>query len=116
MVTGSRRGEISALRWRHVDFDRGFLLVQRENAQPKSGIKEKETKTGQQRRVALDPETLALLAEHRKRCDSAAPTLTVRSAMTGRHSAIADPGHPLPASPRVLWSGMVGPYARRGRE
>ncbi|MGH3886253.1 MAG: tyrosine-type recombinase/integrase [Pseudonocardiaceae bacterium] len=68
MVTGSRRGEISALRWRHVDFDRGFLLVQRENAQPKSGIKE-ETKTGQQRRVALDPETLALLAEHRKRCE-----------------------------------------------
>jgi integrase len=67
MVTGSRRGEISALRWRHVDFNRGFLLVQRANAQPKWGIKEKETKTGQHRRVALGPETLSLLAEHRKR-------------------------------------------------
>jgi hypothetical protein len=29
MVTGSRRGEMSALRWQHVDFARGLLLVRR---------------------------------------------------------------------------------------
>jgi hypothetical protein len=29
MVTGTPRGEVSALRWSHVDFDRGSLLVQR---------------------------------------------------------------------------------------
>jgi integrase len=65
MVTGLRRGELSALRWAHVDFDRGTLLVQRANAQPRSGIREKETKTGQHRRIALDQRTVALVIAHR---------------------------------------------------
>jgi DNA-binding transcriptional regulator YhcF (GntR family) len=67
MITGLRRGEISALRWRHLDFDRAHLLVQRSNAQPKAGVQEKETKTGQHRRVALDPHTIGLLEQHRDR-------------------------------------------------
>jgi integrase len=66
MITGSRRGEVSALRWRHVDTDRAVLWIHRSNAQTKAGIKEKETKTGQRRKVALDPYTTELLAEHRK--------------------------------------------------
>jgi integrase len=65
MVTGARRGEVSALRWPHVDFERGTLLVQRANAQPKTGVREKETKTGQHRRVALDERTIGLLRAHR---------------------------------------------------
>jgi hypothetical protein len=68
MVTGSRRGEASALRWHHVDFDRGLLTIHRSNAQPRAGVKEKETKARQQRRVTLDPETLQLLIELRERC------------------------------------------------
>jgi integrase len=68
MVTGSRRGEASALRWHHVDFDRGLLTIHRSNAQPRAGLKEKETKARQQRRVTLDPETLQLLIELRERC------------------------------------------------
>jgi len=67
MVTGLRRGELSALRWQHVDFDRSCLLVERANAQPRSGVAEKETKTGQQRRIALDPQTMELLAAPRDR-------------------------------------------------
>ena len=47
MLTGPRRGEISALRWRHIDFERGLLSITRSNAQPKAGVKEKHTKTGQ---------------------------------------------------------------------
>jgi integrase len=66
MITGSRRGEVSALRWRHVDFDRAALWIHRSNAQTKAGIKEKKTKTGQRRKVALDPHTLGLLEQHRK--------------------------------------------------
>ena len=79
MITGSRRGEISALRWRHVDFDRAILWVHRSNAQTKAGVREKETKTGQRRKVALDPETLALLTKHRElweqRCANLGGTL-----------------------------------------
>ncbi|WP_300011081.1 tyrosine-type recombinase/integrase [Pseudonocardia sp.] len=73
MLTGPRRGEISALRWRHVDFERGLLSIVRSNAQPKSGLKEKATKTGQSRKIALDEHTVSLLVAHRdlwiRRCD-----------------------------------------------
>jgi integrase len=36
MLTGPRRGEISALRWHHIDFERGLLSITRSNAQPKA--------------------------------------------------------------------------------
>jgi hypothetical protein len=36
---------------------------------------EKDTKTHQHRRIALDPETIALLAEHRRRCEARAVAL-----------------------------------------
>jgi integrase len=73
MLTGPRRGEVSALRWRHIDFERGLLTIHRSNAQPKSGLKEKGTKTGQARKIALDQHTVGLLTTHRElfeaRCD-----------------------------------------------
>ena len=67
MLTGPRRGEISALRWRHIDFERGLLSIIRSNAQPKAGLKEKHTKTGQARKIALDAHTVELLTAHRQR-------------------------------------------------
>lgn len=64
---GPRRGEVSALRWRHVDFDRGVLSVYRSNAQTKDGgVQEKQTKTGQRRKIALDENTVELLRRHRE--------------------------------------------------
>lgn len=72
MLTGPRRGEISALRWRHIDFERGLLSITRSNAQPKAGLKEKHTKTGQVRKIALDAldaldaHTVELLTAHRR--------------------------------------------------
>jgi integrase len=80
MVTGLRRGELSALRWQHVDFDRSCLLVQRANAHLKTGVIEKETKSEQHRRIALDAQTMGLLADHRDnmaaRCSSLGFALT----------------------------------------
>jgi integrase len=66
MITGPRRGEVSALRWRHIDFQRELVWLHRSNAQTKSGITEKDTKTGQRRKLALDAQTLALLEQHRE--------------------------------------------------
>jgi len=66
MLTGSRRGEVSALRWRHVDLERGTLTVERSNAQTRTGLHEKTTKSTQRRRVALDEGTVELLRDHRK--------------------------------------------------
>jgi integrase len=70
MLTGPRRGEVSALRWRHIDFERGLLTIHRSNAQPKSGLKEKSTKTGQARKIALDQHTIGLLTTHRELFES----------------------------------------------
>ena len=67
MITGRRRGEVSGLRWRHVDFARGQLIVEKNNVQPRTVVIEKDTKSGSQPRLALDPETLSLLVEHRER-------------------------------------------------
>jgi integrase len=69
MLTGSRRGELCALRWSDIDFERATLWVPRSIAQTKAGLKEKETKTKKRRRLALDPHTLGLLAAHRERWD-----------------------------------------------
>jgi len=80
MLTGPRRGEVSALRWRHIDFDRGLLSIHRSNSQPKTGLKEKSTKTGQARKIALDTHTVELLATHRQlfeqRCEELGQALS----------------------------------------
>lgn len=65
MLTGPRRGEVSALRWQHFDLDRAVMWVQQSNAQLRSGVTEKSTKTNQRRKVALDEQTVALLGTHR---------------------------------------------------
>lgn len=81
--------------------ERGVLYVERSNAQPKAGVKEKETKTRQHRRVALDVQTLKLLAEHRARQEErcAAFDCTVKDA-TFLFSPAPDGSTPWP--PRSL--------------
>jgi integrase len=68
MVIGARRGELCGLRWRHVDLVAGVLTVRQSQGQLAGRQWEKDTRTHQTRRVALDPETVQLLAEHRDRC------------------------------------------------
>jgi integrase len=77
MVIGARRGELCGLRWRHVDLTAGVLTVRQSQGQLAGLQWEKDTKTHQARRVALDPETVALLTEHRDRCAARARVLDV---------------------------------------
>ncbi|MDQ5855206.1 MAG: tyrosine-type recombinase/integrase [Actinomycetota bacterium] len=73
MVTGARRGELCALRWDSVDFTTSVLQIRTSIAQQGAHIWEKDTKTHQQRRITLDPQTLALLtAYHARRMELAA--------------------------------------------
>ncbi len=67
MTTGMRRGELCALRWWHVDLDARELLIERSYVQSGARRKEKDTKTHQARRIALDDATVALLAARRER-------------------------------------------------
>jgi len=76
MTTGARRGELCALRWKHVDLSTGLLTLRRAIAQ--DGVEvEENTKTHQRRHVTLDPETVAVLTEHRERCTERAAALSV---------------------------------------
>ncbi|WP_285790715.1 tyrosine-type recombinase/integrase [Micromonospora sp. NBRC 101691] len=64
MTTGARRGELCALRWHHLDLAAGVLTLRRSAYLDANGeLQEKDTKTHQQRRVALDPETVDVLTE-----------------------------------------------------
>ena len=71
MITGARRGEIVALRWHDVHFETSMLEIRRNYVR---GV-EKDTKTHQIRRIALDDDTCRLLLMHRERYEKLARTL-----------------------------------------
>jgi integrase len=76
MVTGQRRGELCGLRRR--DYERGarILRVHRSvGGTTRSDLQEKGTKSHQERRIALDGETIAILDEHLERQDATAKEL-----------------------------------------
>jgi integrase/DNA-binding transcriptional regulator YhcF (GntR family) len=77
MVTGLRRGELCAIRWRHVNLPSAVLSLEKSISQRGSRTWEKETKTHQQRRITLDQETVRLLVEHRTRCEARAAALGI---------------------------------------
>ncbi|HLN15707.1 MAG TPA: tyrosine-type recombinase/integrase [Acidimicrobiales bacterium] len=67
-VTGCRRGEALALRWRDLtlpDEGPGEVLISRSIALVGTEVVEKDTKTHQGRRLVLDAATVAVLHEHR---------------------------------------------------
>ena len=69
-LTGLRRGELCALRWTDVDFERGELDVSRSIVVIPGGVAEKGTKTDRFRMVALDEVGVALLTRHRAHVDT----------------------------------------------
>jgi integrase len=85
MVTGLRRGELCAIKWRHVNLPNGVLSLERSVSQRGSRTwererereRERDTKTHQQRRITLDHETVRLLVEHRTRCEARAAALGI---------------------------------------
>jgi integrase len=76
VVLGARRGELCALRWHHIDLDRGEVLLERGvvyvSRQP---LIDKPTKTRSKRRLALDTSTVELLRAHRERSEQVAREL-----------------------------------------
>jgi integrase len=67
-ITGARRGELCGLRWDAVDLETGSVLIARSVVRAEVGLVEKDTKTHQARRVAIDEATRRALLEHRARC------------------------------------------------
>ncbi len=67
LTTGMRRGEVCMIRWSRVDLDVGEIAI-RTSYRLRNGVgTEKDTKTHQMRRIALDTETVGLLRDHKER-------------------------------------------------
>jgi site-specific recombinase XerD len=75
MMTGARRGELCALAWDRIDFMTAVLTIRSSIAQTGAKTWEKHTKTHQQRRIAFDDGTLALLRAYRQYCAEQAKAL-----------------------------------------
>ena len=104
--TGCRRGEAAALRWNHLDLERGQVLIERSLSVVPYGLLEKSTKTGHARRLALGPSTVQLLLDHRlHREEVAAACGTAVAPDSHVFSPTADmrtPWHPQTISHRFL--------------
>ncbi len=68
MTTGARRGELCGLRWSGMRLAERDLVVSRSYVQRGAQRREKDTKTHQSRRLALDDVTVTVLTEHLDRC------------------------------------------------
>jgi DNA-binding transcriptional regulator YhcF (GntR family) len=84
MTTGARRGELCAMRWDLLDLDRAVLTIRSSIAQQGTRTWEKETKTHQQRRIALDNNTASLLHAYRRQCEEHAAAVGSALAPWGR--------------------------------
>jgi integrase len=84
MTTGARRGELCAVHWNDVDLDDGLLIVRRALFVDEDGtLKEKDTKTHQHRRIALDQDTVEVLRSLLGRCQERADALDIRWSADG---------------------------------
>jgi integrase len=105
------RGEIAALRWKSVDLEAGQLRVVASIEQTKAGCREKETKSGRDRVVALPAMLAAELRHHRAEQAQELLQLGVRLADDSYVVAQAD-GSPL--QPNSLTHAFTDFLAARG--
>jgi integrase len=104
VLCGLRRGEVAALRWRSVDLKTGQLAVVASAEQTDQGLREKETKSGKGRAVALSAMVVEELRQHRLRQAQALLQLGVRLT-DDHHVAAREDGQPL--QPRSLTHAFV---------
>lgn len=69
-VTGARRGELCGLQWADIDMDAGVMHIAFSYL-VRAGYKmRKDTKTHQDRHLAIDPVTVDVLGEHRQKIEA----------------------------------------------
>jgi integrase len=77
MTTGARRGELCSLKREDVDLETGTLFVRTSLKHVAGRLVRSGTKTHQQRRIAIDAETVEVLREYMARVDRRAELLDV---------------------------------------
>jgi len=86
VLCGVRRGEVTALRWRSVDIDRGQLSVLASTEQTANSVREKPPKSGRGRTVALPSLIVDELRQHRIKQAQALLAVGVR--LTDEHHVV----------------------------
>jgi integrase len=109
MTTGMRRGELVALRFKHLDLEEGVIDLRRNWVRGQ----EKDTKTHQNRRIALDTETMVLLKEQKERVRSRVQNLGLDfSEDLFVFSGSKTPDHSDPYSPNAVTQRYKGMATR----
>ncbi len=90
ITTGMRRGEVVALRWRHVDLDKAQISIEESIEQTKTGLRYKPPKSGKGRTVALPKSVVEELRNHRIRQAETFLKLGIRLSEDGFVVAQAD--------------------------
>lgn len=95
-VVGGRRGEVGALRWSDIDLATGDLSITKALVESRDRmVYEKDTKTHQARRVALDSATVEALRAWRSEADERATTCGAVLPVNGYvFSPVVDGSHP----------------------
>ena len=107
VLCGLRRGEIAALRWKHVDLRKSQLSIVQSAEQTKAGVRYKEPKSGKARTVALSATVAEELKRHQLRQAEEQLRLGVRQNEDGFVYARED-GQPLqPRSISQAWRGKL---------
>jgi integrase len=111
MTTGVRRGELCALRFSRIDFDAEVIDLRSNWVNGK----EKDTKTHQNRRIALDTETMVLLKEQRERVMARVEALEQEfSDDRFVFSSVKTPDHSAPYPPNAVTQRYKDMAARVG--
>ncbi len=98
-ATGARRGELCALRWSDLDIHAATIVVARNLIEAEGGACiEKDTKTHQARRIALDATTILMMERHRvtskERADAAGVERLENAFVFSRSSSGSEPWLP----------------------
>jgi integrase len=108
VLCGLRRGEIVALRWRHVDLATGKIALVESAEQTAAGVRYKPPKSGRGRTVALSATMIEELRAHRVRQAEGLLRLGIRQDDATFVYARED-GEPIqPRSLTHAWQMMIG--------
>jgi integrase len=99
VMCGLRRGEVAALRWRSIDWDRGEASIKTSIEQTRKAVREKTPKSGKGRTVAIPAMVFEELRQHRVKQAEHLLTLGVRLT-DDRHIVMREDGQPY--QPRSL--------------
>ncbi|MCC2612622.1 site-specific integrase [Neorhizobium petrolearium] len=104
VMCGLRRGEIAALRWKHIDWAGARVSIIESAEQTSEGVHYKEPKSGRSRVVDLSPSVVAALKAHRARQAEGLLALGIRST---DDTFIVSDHEGTPLKPRMLTDGWL---------